>query len=206
MSRSRIRNLVEMVKDAELEVVRHYSKDGRVCVDVRAPNGVERAFAISLRPGDVRGDLNEQSKIRRFARENTPIPPAVDIPAPVVTVKQKRSIVKPADQKAETPASTAAQQLTPIEFYRLCEWLKQANAASVSGLDVLARAASEAIGQQVSEAAMREAMEATDTAEPDAWNPLPDPHVVLAREIEALTKALGHEPSPMFRRLLEALA
>lgn len=196
MSQSRLRDLVDMVKDAGLAVVQHYSKAGRVCVDVRAPNGVERTFAISLRPGDARGDLNEHAKIRRFARENTPIPPAVELPPPVV---------KPKDDMKKPTETAAATELTPREFYRLCEWLKQANAASVSGLDVLARAASEAIGQPVSEAAMREAMEATDTAEPDAWNPLPEPHVVLARELEALLKQLGTDPSPLFKRMLTSL-
>jgi hypothetical protein len=205
MSQSRTRTLVNMVKDAELEVVQHYSKAGRVCVDVRAPNGVERMFAISLRPGDARGDLNEQGKIRRFARENTPTPPAVEIPAPVVTVKQKRSIMKPADQKAETPASTAAQQLTPIEFYRLCEWLKKQTVADFASVDALALAGAQYMGESVSEGTIREAMQATGTAEPESWTALPDPHVVLARELEALLKQLGTDPSPTFRRFLASL-
>lgn len=205
MSQSRLRDLVRMVKETELEVVQHYSKSNRVCVDVRAANGVERSFSLSLRPGDVRGDLNEQGKIRRFARENTPTPPAVEIPAPVVTVKPKRSIVKPADQKADTTATPAAQQLTPIEFYRLCEWLKKQTAADFPSVDALALAGARYMGESVSEGTMREAMLATGTAEPESWTALPDPHVVLARELEALTKALGHEPSPIFRRLLASL-
>lgn len=196
MSQSRTRDLVNMVKDAELEVVQHYSKAGRVCVDVRAPNGVERTFAISLRPGDVRGDLNEQSKIRRFARENTPIPPAVELPPPVV---------KPKDDMKKPTETAAATELTPREFYRLCELLKKVDLSTVASIEVAARHMGAELDMKISEEVLREAMEATDTPEPDAWNPLPEPHVVLARELEALLKQLGTDPSPQFKRLLAAL-
>lgn len=196
MSQSRVRDLVEMVKEAGLEVVQHYAKPGRACVDARAPNGLEKMFAVSIKPSDARGDLNEQSKIRRFARENTPIPPAVELPPPVVTPKENMK---------KGSEAVAAQELTPREFFKLCEWLKSRNCGSVSGLDVLARAASSDLGLTVSEAIMREAMEATDTKEPDAWHPLPDPHTVLARELEALMKSLGQEPSTTFKRLLATL-
>jgi hypothetical protein len=191
-----------MVKDEGLEVVQHYSKPGRICVEAQAPNGVKQTFALTRNNGDVRGDQNERSRIRRFTRENTPIPPAVEIPPPVIT--PKRSIVKKSD--SQEPSSTAAKDLTPIEFYKLCEWLKGINCATLSGIDVLSRAASSALGQEISELTMREAMTATETPEPDAWHPLPDPHVVLARELEGLLKELGHQPSPTLRRLLATMA
>ncbi|CAB3972306.1 MULTISPECIES: hypothetical protein [Burkholderia] len=206
MSQSRTRDLVEMVKAAGLDAVRQYGKSGRVCVDARAPNSAERTFSLSHRQGDLRGDANQQAEIRRWARANMPPPPPpVELPKPIITVKPRRSTVKnPTDTKQAQPSS-AEQEMTPREFYRLCEWLKQVS-IDVSGIDVLARAASNALGQEISADTMREAMEVTGTPEPDAWNPLPDPHVVLAREIESLTKALGHEPSPHFRRLLAALS
>jgi hypothetical protein len=53
---------------------------------------------------------------------------------------------------------------------------------------------------------MREAMTATDTPEPEVWTALPDPHVLLARELAAIQAALGQEPSPSFRRFLGTLA
>ncbi|AOJ09643.1 hypothetical protein [Burkholderia mayonis] len=205
MSQSRTRVLVDMVKDAGLEVLQHYGKSSRVCVDARAPNGAERTFNLSLRQGDLRGDLNQQAEIRRWARANMPpSPPAVDLPKPTITVKPRRSTVK---KQNDTPQpSTTEQELTPREFYRLCEWLKQADCATVSGLDVLARAASNALGQEIGAETMKDAMDATETPEPDAWNPLPEPHVVVARELDALMRQLGHEPSAHFRRLLSALS
>lgn len=196
MSQSRLRDLATMLKDAGLDVVESYPKAGRVHVQAAAPNGVTRSFSLSLKPSDARGDLNEQAKIRRFARENTPIPPAVELPPPVVTPK--------ADMTKNT-APEAAQELTPREFYRLCELLKKVDLTTVASLEVAARHMSAELDLKISEQILCEAMEATDTQEPDAWHPLPEPHVIMARELEALMKSLGQEPSPTFRRLLAAL-
>lgn len=42
MSQSHLKDLVAMVKDADLKVVQHYSKPGRLCVEARAASTTSR--------------------------------------------------------------------------------------------------------------------------------------------------------------------
>lgn len=180
---TRTKELVGMVRDAGLQVARTYTKGNRVCVDAVAPNGLAKMFALSQNPGDMRGDLNERALIRRFARQNG-------------VQEQPEEEVKKDEQ---TPVL-----LTPAEFYKLCVWVKAA-AIEAPNLEALALLAGRHIGQPVSEAVMREAMTATETAEPDHWHPLPEPHIIVANELAAILKQLGVEPSKNFARLMAAL-
>lgn len=201
---SRTRDFVNMIRSAGLDVIRTYQKHSSIYADVRAPNGVETSFFVLARQGAGRDDLDCLARMRRFARQNpAPTPEAVPIPEPVVTVKPKRRIVKPTT--TEAAAATAAAELTPIEFYRLCEWIKGLDMAGIPSLDALTIDAMKKIGQAVSEASVREAMQATETDEPEHWNPLPEPHVVVARELAAFMKKLGEEPSPQFARLMQTI-
>jgi hypothetical protein len=185
-----------MAKDVGLEVVSHYGKQNRVCVDVRAENGVTASFSLSnTSRSDVRGDLNEQSRMKRFARANG-MPAAQQ---PEDTMQRTITLKKPTE-------TAAAQELTPIEFYRLCEYIKSMDVASASSLEVLTRGAASHLGCNLSEASVREAMTATSTAEPECWTPLADPHTIIARELAALMESLGQTPSSQLKRYLATLA
>ncbi|MFM0608628.1 hypothetical protein PQR05_29280 [Paraburkholderia sediminicola] len=225
---NRIRDIVNMVKAFELELIQHYMKNGRACADVRAPNGVESTFSLSTGGGsDPRGDQIAQQKMRRFARANAAqesaaaTPPAIAAhAAPIASRNQtpKRTILKTTTKTAEAisrigaelakaPVTMAAQDLTPTEFYRLCEWTKQQGTmAAHPNREAIALAATSMIGHTVSEDTIREAMEATEMKEPDHWTPPEEPNVILARELSALMKQLGNEPSPQFSRLLANIA
>jgi len=194
MSHARKRLLIDMVKDAGLELVGTELKSGRIAAEVKAPNGVVRTFTISSTSRiDPRGDLNEQARIKRFAREN---------PAPGAKEETPDMAKKDAAPVTHTP-----DELTPGEFYKLCVWLTDVILAKdPESLDALAALAGAHFGRVIGTATMREAMKATDTAEPEAWTKLPDPHVIFARELESMLGALGQEPSAVFKRYLATLA
>lgn len=193
MSFARKRLLIDIVKDAGLEVVGTDIKNGRVVVEAKAPNGVSRSFSLSTSGrSDPRGDLNENSRIKRFAKANTPAAPEQ---------------LEETPEMAQTAASTpAAEQLTPIEFYKLCERVKTADLAKYADIEVAAQAASTYSEKTISVGTLREAMDATGIVEPEAWTKLPEPHVIFARELESMLSALGQEPSPLFRRYLSTIA
>jgi len=192
MSQARMKLLRDMVLDAGLELVSTGFRNNRVAVEAKAPNGLTRTFQLSTSSRiDPRGDLNEHSNIKRFARQN---PAPGEAPAIEETDMSKK------------PATHAEKQLTPIEFYRLCELVKKVNAGTVSGIDVFAAGLGNELGLSVSIETAREAMTATGTPEPAEWTQLPDPHVVLARELAAIQEALGQTPSTLFKRYLETLA
>jgi len=190
MSYARKRLLLDMVKDAGLEVISTDIKNNRVSVEVKAPNGIKATFQMSTSAKiDPRGDMNEHARIKRFARNN---------PAPGAA---------PQPEEDEMPKTTpAAQELTPIEFYRLCEWIKIQDLATYASLEVLTAAAARIHSHNISESAVREAMTATSAIDPEVWTALPEPHVIFARELAAIQAALGQEPSPLFRRFLGTLA
>ncbi|MDN7179054.1 hypothetical protein M0D69_13735 [Caballeronia sp. SEWSISQ10-4 2] len=190
MSFDRKRLLLDMVKDAGLEVVTVGMKNNRVAVDARAGNGLTATFQLSTSSkSDPRGDMNENGRIKRFARQN-PAPGA----APQIE-----------EEEAMSNTTPAAKELTQIEFYRLCEWLKIQDLATYASLEVLTAAAARICSHNVSEATVREAMTATGVTDPEVWTAIPDPQIVLARELAAIQYALGHEPSSLFRRYLETL-
>ncbi|WP_109479127.1 hypothetical protein [Paraburkholderia sp. C35] len=209
---NRTRDLVQMAKAVGLDVIKHYQKDSRIFVDTRAANGVTRAFNITKSPNDIRGDVNERARMKRFVNEN----PAPTAPTPE-TPKRKTLTVKKADSTpispdaapapAAAPVSTAAQELTQKEFYRLCSFVEQGEGpAQYSSLEAYAMRVSGVMGQTVSEDAIREAMDVTGTATPDRWLPTLDPSAVLIKEMHALIESLGHKPSADFKRLFASVA
>jgi hypothetical protein len=187
---NRMRLLVGFVREAGLILVNHYQKPNKYCVDVQAENGAARTFWLSIKESDLRGDVNERAAIRRFARQN-----AIEV---VVTEEVMAT-------KKDVKAEGALDQLTPAEFYKLCEWTKAANWAGIANIEAAATLASTHVKQAVSETVLREAMAATETAEPEHWTVLPEPHVVVARELDSLMKLLGHERSRLFARMMELL-
>ncbi|WP_454056830.1 hypothetical protein [Cupriavidus sp. Marseille-Q8015] len=225
---SRLSELVRMAKDAGAEVLDKHQKSGRAYVELKAPNGVARKFSISLSPNDARGDLNERSRIRRFmnendpaAREPEPVKPRADAPEalnPVIPQPQPRRTITvsqqtsskagaaKASQAIKPSTTTAERELTHAEFYQLCEWIKGAVLTNFASAEVMALAASQVIGQTVSEATLRETMTLVKVEEPEQWKPQEPDHVVVARQLDALMKRLGEEASPAFSRLMEALS
>lgn len=197
MSFARKRLLNDMVKDAGLEVVSAEMRNGRVAIDARAPNGVTRTFSLSNHTrSDPKGDLNEHSRIKRFAREN-PDPAA----APAQQTEEEPSMAK-----KESTVIRTSDELTQGEFYKLCVWLTDVILAeNPESLDALAAKAGAHFGRVISADTMREAMEATGTPAPECWTKLPDPHVIFARELEQLMTSLGQDASPLFRRYLSTL-
>ncbi|MGH8432527.1 MAG: hypothetical protein ACREUF_19230 [Solimonas sp.] len=156
---------------------------------------------MPLKDGDARNDMNNRSSIRRWASLNA---------VPSFTAKAKpdtdenKTTVKAANKTAAAP-TPAEHELSRAEFFRLCEWVRTAINATVPNLEALSIAATKHIGHAVSEETVREAMELTSTPEPEHWKPI-EPHVVVARELDALMKSLGQPTSPAFKRLMESLA
>lgn len=221
----RTKDLVRMAHQADLEVIGHYRKGVRFYADTRAPNGVEMTFSLSSgRPEDTRGDLNELSRMKRFARSN-PAPQRVPVTPPVVEppkeesappiahstpTKTKTLTMSKAKIVTQTPASppglTQAHDLTPTEFYRLCEWIKVQPLANIPSFDGMAMLASKHAGRGLADSTVREAMAATAIEEPEHWNLPKEPHIIVALELEKFMKSLGAEPSEAFLSLLKPVA
>ena len=67
----RQKDITTMAEIAELAIVAIQKRNGRQFITCRADNGVEREFSISHGSrSDARGDQNELSAMKRFAREN----------------------------------------------------------------------------------------------------------------------------------------
>jgi hypothetical protein len=111
--------------------------------------------------------------------------------------------VKAAREPEPTPAT---RELTPIEFYKLCEWVKATDLSRSGEIEVAVIRATDALQCAVSEPAFREAMQAVGKTEPDDWTKVEEPHVVVARELYAVMQELGHSPSLAFCRLMQSLA
>jgi hypothetical protein len=209
----RQRDLTTMVETAELEILRCYTAKSRLCADVRAPNGVESTFPLSNGSRqDVRGDLNELARMKRFSRANPSavLTPAIQIPvrrrvvklvpdaattppAPISIAEPAITMTKPTPPVA--PAKTAPMQdLSPTQFYLLCIWLKALDLKLLPSFEAFAMVASQKFAMPVSEVTLKEALKATEIAEPEHWSPTTVPHLIVAFELVAFMKSLGTEP------------
>jgi hypothetical protein len=101
---NRTRDVLNLIEDAgrdfPLEIVERVEKNGRILVELRAGNGAVRQFSVSnTSRNDVRGDLNEKARMKRFARDNAPRtePPASAeaVASPVTTKPEPAQIVVP---------------------------------------------------------------------------------------------------------------
>lgn len=199
----RQKDILTMAELAELAVVRAEKRDGRQWVTCRADNGVERKFSVSLGSrGDPRGDQNELSTMRRFARENALRPTHPIQPKQRETLTMAKDTTKPA-------IKIIAPQLAPVDFYKVCEWTKAEHAKHLlsrfPNLEAMALAASKHIGSPVTEADITAALGATDLKEPEHWAEPTDPHAILVRELGTMMKELGMTASPAFARLRDKL-
>jgi len=88
--------------------------------------------------------------------------------------------------------------LTHAQFYQLCEWIKTANLDGVHNRPEAAKRASAGLGFEVSDSSVGKAMEATGielTPAPASNLARRDRTHILARELVALLRDLGKEPS-----------
>jgi hypothetical protein len=236
---------------------------------VRAENGVEKSFSIGLKKGDLRGDLNEQSAMKRFARENSIRPPETVepeekpvvkvtvkrpprlapapakeprtreiVPAPMLRVRQPdplpalaQALIQ-AEAQAGTQVETVPEKpllasapvspitevvpvmsqqqapvsmLSPVDFYKVCTWLKSQVLENCPSLEALTLQASQFIGTGMTDDEMKLVMQTTETAEPAHWSEPTDPLTIVVRELELMMAELGHKSTPVFEKLANKL-
>lgn len=193
----RQKDIITMAEQADLAAVRTEKRLGRQWITCSAENGVEREFSISLSArGDPRGDLNELGKMRRFARENKAAASSQPEPTPTQTTPKKTLTM---------PKQAAVTALSPVNFYRVCEWVKEQDLANFPNMEALALGAAKHVGAEVPEDEMKLAMATTGRKEPEHWSEPTDPHAILARELGRMMKELGVKKSPAFERLFATL-
>ena len=192
----RQKDITTMAELAELTALRCEKRNGRQFVRCRADNGVEREFSISLgSKSDARGDQNELSAMKRFALEN-----AEQTPQPKTRETLTMQKAKPAI-KIDGITEPVVKALTPVDFYRACEWLKQQNLANFPSMDALVLGAAKHVETAFLVDDMKVAMETVGISEPPHWSEPTDPHTILVRELATMMKELGHAASPAFARL-----
>ncbi|MFA9283735.1 hypothetical protein ACCQ08_03050 [Comamonas sp. SY3] len=215
----RQKDIVTMAEHAELAVVCSEKKNGRQYLTAQADNGVKRTFSISLGSrSDARGDLNELSDMKRFARENRSQEAAANQPleapkapepkpAPVIKIKpaRKASATTMSTNTARFTKAPAVQSLSHADFYRVCEWVKGQDLARVPSLEALAMLAGQHLGSAVPEDEMTVVMNTIGISEPQHWADPTEPNAILARELLTIMKKLGESPSPAFKRLADSL-
>lgn len=202
----RQKDIITMAELAELAVVRAEKRDGRQWITCSAENGVERNFSISLGSrSDPRGDQNELSAMKRFARENAVRPTETVQP----TQPPKRETLTMAKDTTKPTIKIIAPQLAPIDFYKVCEWVKAEHTkhqlAHFPNIEAMSLAAAKHIGSPATDADITAALGATDIKEPEHWAEPTDPHAILVRELNTVMKELGVNASPAFARLRAAL-
>lgn len=93
MSIKRLNILKRFIGENNLELVECGTADTRWFAIARAKNGNTQKFNLSKKEGDIRGDLNEAARIKRFAQYNDV---AVEVPGvnhnPLITVANTLSV------------------------------------------------------------------------------------------------------------------
>lgn len=177
------------------------ASSGNTRIIAVAPNGVNKTFFFSTSPGDVRADQNNESLVRRWVREN----PGKGAPITAVGQALVTASTKPAPAPAPAPASPSAAEpekvinkLKSAEWYHLHKWTETASLEGMFSYTDVARAASVALDRTISASSMQTAMETVGVRLPVA-PPSAEPKDrvrVVARELMALLRELGKDPSP----------
>lgn len=206
----RQKDLKVMAEAAGLSALKFGRKGGRVYLTCQADNGATRIFSVSNgTTNDYRGDANEQSAMKRWARENpapdvpttTPAPPPQQkapsmprntTPAPATIAEQLQPLKKPGGQVLD---------LAPVEFLRFAKWLSNQDLTRIASMDDLVLLACKHMEKPVDEATVRAAMPEVGLAEPEHWGEPTDAQAIIVREIGLLLKGLGQEPTPAFKKL-----
>lgn len=189
----RQRDIFDMAERAGLSPARYERRDTRGVLLCVAENGAEREFSVSLGGrNDYRGDQNELSRMKRFARENA--------------LPSTQATNQPPKNEITTMAKIPMQApLDPVAFYRACEWLKGQKIVTFTSLEALAKDATEHVGTTVSEDDMKLVMVTLNVSEPAHWNDPKDPQAIIVRELATVMKKLGENPSAAFDRLAASL-
>lgn len=190
----RERDIEDMIERAGLELMNFAKNGAHYQVTLRAQNGATRRFAMAKTPSDSRGDLNQEAELKRWARENT------SDTAIALAMKSARDpgLPKPLPIKTPEPKPMTAkpQPLSHIEFYKACEWLKTADLDSRPMTPgQLAVVASTALGFTVPESQVGQCLEAVGLKLVPPTIKVKDAVRYLSRELLALMKELGKEPS-----------
>ncbi|WP_103018142.1 hypothetical protein [Alicycliphilus denitrificans] len=207
----RQKDITTMAEHADLAVVSCEKKNSRQYATLLAENGVKRTFSISMGSrSDPRGDLNELGAMKRFSRENRipAAPQAQPLPSAPETTPQPMTMTAAATKKTMTIPATkkaAVQSLSHVDFYRVCEWVKAQNLATVPNLEALAMLAGQWLQSAVPEEEMKLVMDTIGVREPPHWAEPTNPQAILARELLTVMKKLGEEPSTAFKRLADSL-
>lgn len=199
----RQKDITTMAEMAELVAVSAEKRNGRQYITCRADNGAERAFSISLgSKGDARGDQNELSAMKRFARENaeqTPQPKKRDTLTMTKPDRNKPTVTIDPNQEPVVKA------MSPVDFYRACEWLKVQNLQTFPDIDALVLGAAKHIETAFLVEDVTVAMKTVGISAPAHWAEPTDPHAILVRELSTVMKELGVAESPAFARLRDKL-
>ena len=199
----RQKDIITMAEQAELTAVSAEKRNGRQYITCRADNGVERSFSISLGSrSDARGDQNELSAMKRFARENAEHPPQPNKRDTLTMTKTDRTKPTITIDPSQEPVVKA---LSPVDFYRACEWLKAQNLQTFPNMDALVLGAAKHVETAFLVDDMVVAMKTTGITEPPHWSEPTDPHTILVRELHNMMKDLGVTAIPAFARLRDQL-
>jgi len=121
MSIKRLNLLKRFALENNLDLLETGTDGTRWFAEVQAQNGAKSRFTLPKKEGDIRGDLNEQSRIKRFAQNNVATMTLPSVPAASendvqVTVRRKLAIVMaatgepPAQPPAAPPPATAMER------------------------------------------------------------------------------------------------
>ncbi|WP_418122263.1 hypothetical protein [Variovorax sp. 160MFSha2.1] len=200
----RKRDLDTLVERCGLELLQtSMTGQGHLKLTVRAPNGKTRAFAVASTPSDWRGEKNQEAEFKRFARDNQQLTTAV-----AEAMSNVLPLIRPEKVETEVPApkqiETVERQMSHLEFYRLCEWLKTAglDKQPYTIVEVIVKAQT-ALGFSMSEAQVREGLAIVGlTLTAPTVTQLQAVECMLA-EMHRLMKGLGHVPSNDFLSLAQ---
>lgn len=187
MSIKRLNMLRRVISDSGLTLVDSGADGVRWYAIAQAPNGETQRFSFSKKEGDLRGDLNESSKIKRFANGNNVITADLSMPNNTnpdvsVTVKKKMHLVpqneavetppttsaptappepeKPASAPPAAPAKAAQNRLHRAEFYKLTKLIEPLDTLTFATLDALAQHATAQLGFPVNKSSVADALDA----------------------------------------------
>ncbi|CAN7543738.1 hypothetical protein LJR130_003834 [Variovorax sp. LjRoot130] len=194
----RHKDMLTLLTAAGLEPGKIYSHRGRICGEGMAPNGREQTFSLSNgSTSDVRGDLNESSRMKRFAKANPKVEPpktalglaltqakviesprvrrriTIDLEPPPPPPQLELTAPPPAPvQPPPVPAPMTApaktiNKISQISFFKLCTWLQTADLKEAHSYQWIADRASPVVGVTVSPSTVREAYTATGVELPE---------------------------------------
>lgn len=212
----RQKDLKVMAEASGVTPLKFDRRKSRVYLMCEAENGATREFSVSTGgTSDVRGDQNEQSLMKRWARENakpesTPqpkkAPATMQTPVAKLSPRQSASMGEQlATQMSGKTVTKEPAELGMKDMFRLCTWMKLGDLAKVPSMEALVLEASKHLGVAVQESTVREAMDATGVTEPVHWSEPSDPQAIIVREIGLLLKGLGQAPTDAFSKLAAAI-